>query len=177
MYDLRQTAGVLRSSAATLFTAATMHSFSARSLGLSGSGVATMSAMARNVAPQVRKSLAVKSAPMTSRKYALAALFVHVLKQALPGQLMAAPHQLDQTLVVDCNLVIGATLAAESEKQPAVAYELHVAILQCREAVAVVVARILVVADSKPGRVEQADDDGEHFFSRQAGQREIVAES
>ena len=70
MYDLRQTAGVLRSSAATLFTAATMHSFSARSLGLSGSGVATMSAMARNVAPQVRKSLAVKSAPMTSRKYA-----------------------------------------------------------------------------------------------------------
>ena len=90
-----------------------------------------------------------------------AAIFVHVLKQTLPGQLMAAPHQLDETLVVDCNLVIGATLAAESEKQPAVAYELYVAILQCREAVAVVVARILVVADSKPGRVEQADDDGE----------------
>ena len=72
--------------------------------------------------------------------------------------------------------MIGATLAAESEKQPAVAYELYVAVLQCREAIAVVVARILVVADSKPGRVEQADDDGEHFFSRQAGQREIPAE-
>src|SRR5207237_10666218 len=106
-----------------------------------------------------------------------AAIFVHVLKEALPGQLMAAPHQLDQALIVECNLVIGATLAAESEKQPAVAYELYVTVLQCREAVAVVVARILVVADSKPGRVEQADDDGEHFFSRQAGQREIVAES
>src|ERR1700716_2531744 len=40
MYDLRQTAGVLRSSAATFLTASTMHSFSARSLGSSGRGVA-----------------------------------------------------------------------------------------------------------------------------------------
>jgi hypothetical protein len=42
IYDLRQTAGVLRRSSATRFTASTMQAFSARSLAGSGSGVECM---------------------------------------------------------------------------------------------------------------------------------------
>ena len=62
------------------------------------------------------------------------------------------------------------------EQQTAVAYELDMAIAQRREPVAVIVARVLGVADPDARRVEQTDDDGEHLFPRQSGQREIAAQ-
>ena len=54
----------MRSSAATVLTVCMMQVASFASLAPSGSGVQLISAIARSVAPHVRKSLAVKSAPM-----------------------------------------------------------------------------------------------------------------
>ena len=62
---------VLRNSVATWATAATMHALSARSLGASGNGVPASNVKARTVAIHVRKSFAVKSAPVISRRYSL----------------------------------------------------------------------------------------------------------
>lgn len=67
MYDLRHTAGVLLSDRATALIAAVTQALQARSLAGSGSGVRHISAIARRVAPQVRKSLAVTSSSIASR--------------------------------------------------------------------------------------------------------------
>ena len=90
---------------------------------------------------------------------------------------MATAHQPGKPLVVDGDLVLGAALAAEPEQQAAVADELHVAVAQRRQAIAVVVARVLGVADAHARRVEQADDDREDLFPGQSGQREVAAQA
>ena len=46
------------------------------------------------------------------------ARIVDVLKQMLAGQLVAVSDQADQSLVIDRNFVIGATLATKFEHHP-----------------------------------------------------------
>jgi len=68
MYDFRQTAGVLCRSLATSRITSTMHAFAALSLVTALIGRSLRSSAVRTVAVHVRKSFAVKSAPMTVRR-------------------------------------------------------------------------------------------------------------
>jgi hypothetical protein len=52
------------------------------------------------------------------------------------------------------------------------AVDLDVAVAQRGQAVGLVFAGVLVVADAHHGRFQQVDDGGQHFFARQAGQRQ-----
>ena len=65
MYDLRHTAGVLPSASATCFAVDATQRLNARSLTrLARAPDTTRNAIARTVAPQVRKSLAVNPSPL-----------------------------------------------------------------------------------------------------------------
>ena len=160
---------------ATSLTAATIAVLRACSLIDSGSGVRAMISMARNVAPQVRKSFAVNSSPIASLKYwftwpestARSALFVEILEQALPRKLMTPAHDAREALVVDDDLVLHASLGAELEQESPRAQEAHVAIPERRQAVAVVVPRVFGVAHTYPCRVEQAHDRRQHLLAGQ----------
>ena len=174
MYDLRHTAGVFRSSSATSRIVATMHALSARSPSACGNGVPTSSVNARTVAIQVRKSFAVKSAPVTSFRYSLTRS--EVTGRRRPSS-STVTHDARQPAVVDRDLVLDAALAAKRKPGPAVVHECGVAVAQRRQAIALVVAHVRFVADPCAGHVEQAHEDRQHLVARQARQREIAPQS
>jgi hypothetical protein len=99
---------------------------------------------------------------------------VLVLEQPLPGQLVAAPDDPHEPLVVDDDLVHRAALRPKLEQKAARAQEADVTVAQRGQAVAVVVAGVLGVAHAYPRCVEQAHDGREHFFARQSAAREIA---
>ena len=184
MYDFRQTAGVFRSSAATLLMASGYKPVTARSVAGSGSGMACMIAAAPQRCAPGAEVLRREIGTHGLSRYVLTwpdsigrqlAAVVDILKQALPRQLMALPNDLRETLVVDGDLVTGAALAAEPEDEPSIGDEPDVPVAQCRQTVAPVVARILGVPDAHSCGIEKAHHDGQNLFARQARERKIQA--
>src|SRR6202040_296791 len=90
---------------------------------------------------------------------------------------MAVTNHTGKPPVIDGDLVLGATLAAKPKQQSPVAHELHVAIAQRREAIAVVVARIFGIADAHARDVKKTDDDRQHLFPWQAFLCEIATQT
>ncbi len=137
---------------------------------------------ARTVPAQVRKSLAVNSSPVISRRYALTSseptsrtspVLVDVLEQLLAGQLLASADDLRQPAIVDRDRVMDAALAPEAEFQ-ARAPDPGVPVAHCRQAERVVVAGIFVVADADQGRLQQPDDGRQHLAPGQAGEFQVA---
>src|SRR5258707_10735810 len=70
-----------------------------------------------------------------------------------------------------------AALPAEIQYRTAVADEGDVTVAKRRESKALVVARVLRIADANAGGVQQADHDGQHFLARQTRQRQVALEN
>ena len=76
--------------------------------------------------------------------------------------------------VVDGNFVVNAALAAKVENGATVSYKTHVAVAQRGQPEAFVVARILGIADTDPGGIENAHHHREHLLARQSRTRQVT---
>ncbi len=83
------------------------------------------------------------------------------MKQLLAGQRLAAPHDVRNLRVVEVHVVQHTALATKVQVQP-VALHGRVAAPQCGDAERMVLARIAVVADAHPRRIEQPHDRRQH---------------
>ena len=134
---------------------------------------------------QVRKSLAVKSWPLISRRYSFTSSepmsrtlpsSSTILEEFLAGQVLARPHDPRQPGVLQVDRVLHAALAAEAKRTrpPATC---DVAIAHGRQAVRAVGPGVLVVAHADQRRLQQPHDRGEHLPAGQAGQREVALDA
>ncbi len=89
------------------------------------------------------------------------------MEQLLPRQLLAGAHDAGEAAVAGGHLVQLAALAAELERQLG-AVDLDVIVTDRGQAEALVLARVLGVADPDQGALEQAHDGRQHLLARQA---------
>src|SRR5262249_14428548 len=92
---------------------------------------------------------------------------VAVLKELLARQVAALPDDSGKASIVELQFVRHAALPAEDEPHLR-SRHLHVPVPHRRQAVRVVVARVLFVADANERLLEQPDDRGEDFRARKA---------
>ena len=100
----------------------------------------------------------------------------HVLEQVLARELLTVSNDPGDSLVVDENFMLHAALAAEIQHRPSIPNEAYVSVTQRRQAKALVIARILGIADAYSRGIEKGDDNRKHLLARQAGQRKIAIE-
>ncbi len=101
------------------------------------------------------------------------AIGVDVLEQLLAGELLDLSHQRREAAIPHVDLVLLAALAAEGEADLG-AGDLDVAVPHRRQAVAAVLARVLVVPDTDEGRLQQAHDQRQHLLARQAAATQVA---
>ena len=102
------------------------------------------------------------------------ALIRYILKQLLSRQLLTMSARFCDALVIDQDLVRHATFPRKLRDGPTVGNEAHMAISQRVRPEALVAARIFDITDADSSGIQDADDDGDHFLTRQACQRQIA---
>ena len=183
MYDLRQTAGVLRRPAATSLTTALMQRRIAASRaplrhrhvveqrqrvqrGVPGAEILGREIAAHAFAQIVVDLSRIDGAPI--------ALLVDVLEQRLARQFLAAAHELREACIFDQHVVLRAALAAELQQRLAARREARMTVAQCGQAEAAVAARVLGIADAHLGGIQQLHHQRENLLARQARALQIA---
>src|SRR5690348_5000746 len=100
------------------------------------------------------------------------ALAVHILKQLVPRQLLAAPDDFRHAPILYVHLLILAALAPEAEAD-ARSGDLGMLIVQRRQPIRFVLARVLLVANAQRGLIQQAHHRRQHLLAWQIRQRQI----
>ena len=104
------------------------------------------------------------------------AVFVDVLEQVLPGQLLAAPDERREAPVDQLALLGPAALAPKPEPNGR-ARHLRVPVAQRRDPERAIEARVLRVADAQARHLEERDDGREDLLARQAGPAKVLPDA
>ncbi len=99
-------------------------------------------------------------------------LWIDVLEQLIPWEILAAPHDLSQALVDELDVVLLTALAAETEADVR-ALHTNVPVTQCGEAERTIGSHVFLVPDARQGALQQAHDGSQDFGSRQTGKAKV----
>ena len=102
------------------------------------------------------------------------AVVVEVVEELVAGDVAAGFDDAGEAAVGEVDGVLDAGLAFEVEGE-AGAVDVDVAAAEGGEAEGVVFAGVGFVADADEGGFEEADDGGENFFAREAGEGEVLS--
>jgi len=97
-----------------------------------------------------------------------------ILEELLAGELLRAAHDAGHARVVQLDRLLLAALAAEAQPQRG-AREARVPVAQGRQAVRVVLSRVLLVADARAARFQETHERGEDLLARQAPAPQVRA--
>src|SRR5450631_3484374 len=94
----------------------------------------------------------------------------------LSGNLLATPHDLRDTFVVDENFMLNSAFAAEVQDRTTISNKTDMTIAQRGKAKTLVVASIFRIADAYARGVEDADDDCKHLFAWETRKPQVALE-